>query len=132
MLGDEGGTLLVELDDGTPDDGGNVIGDVSWRAVHWGPNRGSVAWSIGITLGPDYRGHGYGPEAQAALCRYLFETTTAKRIEATTDITNEAEKKALERAGFHREGVLRGAQYRNGAWHDLVMFSRLRSDPSPE
>jgi hypothetical protein len=26
-------------------------------------------------------------------------------------------------------GVLRGAQFRAGAYHDLVVYSRLRSDP---
>ncbi|MCW2707301.1 MAG: hypothetical protein JWM22_1143, partial [Frankiales bacterium] len=34
----------------------------------------------------------------------------------------------LERAGFQREGVLRGAQWRQGGWHDLVSFARLRDD----
>ena len=36
--------------------------------------------------------------------------------------------RALERAGYHREGVLRGAQWRAGAWHDLVLYARLRGD----
>ena len=29
------------------------------------------------------------------------------------------------------EGVLRHAWFRAGAWHDQVLFSRLRGDPSP-
>jgi RimJ/RimL family protein N-acetyltransferase len=35
---------------------------------------------------------------------------------------------ALEKGGFIREGVLRGAQYRRGARHDLVNYARLRTD----
>jgi hypothetical protein len=35
----------------------------------------------------------------------------------------------LEKAGYVREGTLRGAQYRAGAYHDLVYYSRLRRDP---
>jgi len=36
--------------------------------------------------------------------------------------------RALEKAGFTREGVLRGAQFRaDGRHHDLVMFSRIRA-----
>jgi aminoglycoside 6'-N-acetyltransferase len=31
-------------------------------------------------------------------------------------------------AGFTREGVLRSAQWRGGAWHDLVIFSKLRGE----
>ena len=37
--------------------------------------------------------------------------------------------RALEKAGFTREGVLRGAQFRRGEWHDLVSYARLRNDP---
>ena len=43
-----------------------------------------------------------------------------------TDIENEAEQRSLEKAGFAREGVLRGSQYRAGGWHDLVVFARIR------
>ena len=41
---------------------------------------------------------------------------------------NLAEQRALERAGFTREGVLRHAQFRGGGFHDLVIYSRLRGD----
>jgi len=37
------------------------------------------------------------------------------RIEASTEITNIGEQRALERAGFTREGVLRGATFQGGA-----------------
>jgi len=43
-----------------------------------------------------------------------------------TDIDNEVEQRALEKAGFAREGVLRGSQYRAGDWHDRVVFARVR------
>jgi len=35
-------------------------------------------------------------------------------------------KRALEKAGFEREGVLRQAQWRAGHWHDQVLYSTLR------
>ena len=41
---------------------------------------------------------------------------------------NLAEQRALERAGFTREGVLRHAQFRDGGFHDMVLYSRLRDD----
>ncbi|MBA2393543.1 MAG: GNAT family N-acetyltransferase, partial [Ktedonobacteraceae bacterium] len=50
------------------------------------------------------------------------------RVEATTDITNRAEQRALEKAGFTREGVLRKAQWRNGNWHDMVVYSKVRGE----
>ncbi|MFL5708741.1 MAG: GNAT family N-acetyltransferase, partial [Chloroflexota bacterium] len=90
--------------------------------------RGSDAWNVGIELAPDARGHGYGVEAQRLLARYLFDNTPVNRVEAQTDIENVAEQRALEKAGFIREGVARGSQFRAGAYHDLVCYSILRSE----
>lgn len=109
-------------------DGGELIGSVSWRLNRYGPNRGSRAWNIGIELVPEARGHGFGSRAQRALALHLFATSDIDRVEASTDIENLAEQRALEKAGFTREGVLRSAQYRPGGRHDLVVFSMLRSD----
>jgi RimJ/RimL family protein N-acetyltransferase len=113
---------IAVLDDGTP------VGALSWFQVPYGPNAASAAWNIGITVLPEYRGRGYGSLAQRLLARHLFATTPANRVEAGTDIENIAEQRALERAGFYREAVLRQAQWRNRAWHDLVLYSMLRSD----
>jgi RimJ/RimL family protein N-acetyltransferase len=117
-----GSRLIVSLTDGTP------IGSVSWFVVPYGPNERSRAWNIGIALLPEHRGRGYGSLAQAMLADHLFAHTAANRVEAATDVANIAEQRALERAGFRREGVLRGAQHRNGAWRDLVLYARLRDD----
>jgi RimJ/RimL family protein N-acetyltransferase len=43
-------------------------------------------------------------------------------------VDNQAEQRALEQAGFTREGVLRHAQFRDGGFHDMVLYSRLRDD----
>ena len=116
------GRMIVTLDDATP------IGSLSWHAVAYGPNLRSRAWNIGITIVPEHRGRGHGASAQRMLAAHLFATTDANRVEATTDTNNVAEQRALERAGFRREGVLRGAQYRSGGWHDVVLYARLRGD----
>jgi RimJ/RimL family protein N-acetyltransferase len=123
MRNDENGLLIVELaTDGTP------IGTVSWHNVRYGPNPESDAWNIGIALIPEARGKGYGTEAQAQLAHYLFSTTRVNRVEASTDVENAAEQRSLEKAGFAREGVQRGAQFRAGGYHDLITYARLRDD----
>lgn len=38
------------------------------------------------------------------------------------------EQRALEKAGFGRESVVRGSLFRVGGWHDLVLFGLLRGD----
>lgn len=77
---------------------------------------------------PEHRGRGYGSRAQRQLADYLFATRLVERVEATTDVENIAERRALERAGFSQEGVLRHAQFRAGAWRDVFLYSRLRRD----
>ncbi len=79
-------------------------------------------------MAPEARGRSYGSEAQRLLADWLFATTSANRVEAATDIDNVAEQRSLEKAGYQREGVLRGAQFRAGGYHDLVFYARLRSD----
>lgn len=104
------------------------LGTVSWIQVLHGPNVGSIALNIGIALRPEARGHGHGARAQRMLAEYLFHTFPVHRVEASTDVDNTAEQKALERAGFRPEGVARGAQWRAGSWHDLMTYARLRTD----
>ena len=121
FLGQDGGRLIAEVD-------GQPTGSVSWRAVHHGLPPWSRCWDIGISLLPEWRGRGYGGPAQRALAEYLLANTTAMRIEASTRSDNLAEQRALEKAGFTREGVLRAAHFQDGAWRDLVLFSLVRSD----
>ena len=105
-----------------------VVGSVTYHQVAYGPNEGSQAYNIGITLAPEHRGKGYGSEAQRLFADYLFSTYTVNRVEASTDVANQAEQRALAKAGFTREGVARKAQWRMGNWHDLMVYSKLRGE----
>lgn len=116
------GELVVTDGDDRP------LGTVSWHQVLHGPTVGSIALDIGISLRPEERGQGHGHRAQRMLAEYLFRTFSVHRVQASTDVTNVAEQRALEKAGFVREGVFRGAQWRLGDWHDLVSYARLRND----
>lgn len=123
MIGPERGVLLVvRLEDDA------IIGEVSWHMTTYGPDERSGALNIGVALIPEARGHGLGTEAQQLLAEVLFDLYDIERIEASTDIDNVAEQRSLEKAGFTREGVLRRAQFRAGAYHDLVGYSILRTD----
>jgi RimJ/RimL family protein N-acetyltransferase len=119
--GSRDGKLIVILD-------GQAVGLVSWTAQHYFSTEQSLCWNIGIVLASEYRGRGLGSAAQRALAKHLFETTDVNRIEAGTDIDNIAERRALAAAGFILEGVLRGAQFRDGIWHDMALYSRTRPD----
>jgi RimJ/RimL family protein N-acetyltransferase len=119
LISDDIGVLMVVRGDERP-------GFVSWYKVPSTP--GYYYWNIGIALLPEARGKGYGTEAQRLLARYLFANTTVQRIEAATEVGNVAEQRALEKAGFTREGVHRAAGWRDGAYRDGVWYSMLRTD----
>lgn len=107
---------------------GELLGSASWHAVGYGPAVSCLAWNIGLGLLPSARGRGIGGTAARLLAEHLFATTEVFRVELSTDVTNVAAQQAAQRAGFHREGVIRGAQLRDGQRRDLVGYSLLRSD----
>ncbi len=123
-LDSQHGSLVIALLDLAQ----TVIGEIDYHQQRYGPNDGSIAYNIGLSIHADYRSRGYGTEAQRLLADYLFATYPIKRVEASTDITNRAEQRSLEKAGFSREGTLRQAQWRNGTWHDLIVYSKLRNE----
>jgi RimJ/RimL family protein N-acetyltransferase len=123
LLGEDGGILMVV-------EGVIRLGFVAWRKHQTA--RTSYCWTIGIALEPSARRLGHGTDAQRQLIRYLFAHTQVNRIEAGTEVTNIAEQRALEKAGFTREGVLRGIAFQNGRWHDGVLYSILRTEATPE
>nr|HET6904650.1 GNAT family protein [Ktedonobacteraceae bacterium] len=118
------GTLLIVTN--SPSD--TVVGTVSYHQTGYGPNEASRVYNIGISLVATQRGKGYGTEAQRLLTAYLFSTYPVMRVEASTDIENIPEQRALEKAGFTRDGVMRQSQWRNGGWHDIIVYSKLRGE----
>jgi aminoglycoside 6'-N-acetyltransferase len=119
LLTPEGGLLAVTT-------AGELAGSVEWFRSTWGRPETSWCWSIAIGLRVGQRGQGTGRVAQRLLVEYLFAHTRAVRVQAWTDVDNTAEQRALDAAGFVREGVLRHAQFRGGRWHDQVLYSALR------
>ncbi|WP_149258505.1 GNAT family N-acetyltransferase [Actinomadura sp. K4S16] len=122
MLGEDTGTLVVAR-------GAAFLGIVSYRRLAAAGR--AWCWSIGISLLPEARGHGAGSRAQRLLAEYLFAHTTAHRVQAETETGNLAEQRALEKAGFTREGVMREWGFRDGRYRDEVLYSLLRSDLHP-
>ena len=118
----EAGMLAVRHD-------GETVGRVEWWPWAWGKPATSACWTIAIGLFDGSRGRGIGTAAHVALVAYLFDHTRAERVQAFTDASNVAERRALERSGFELEGVLRRAQWRQGAWHDQALYSMLRPTP---
>jgi RimJ/RimL family protein N-acetyltransferase len=128
FISDDHGRLAVALGDAAGDaaEVSEFIGEVSWHKAQTGPS--SFSWNIGIGLLASARGQGYGTRAQRLLAEYLFAHTQVNRIVAETEVDNLAERRSLEKAGFTREGILRGSCFRAGRWRDMASYSILRAD----
>lgn len=127
---DEHGRAMIEILIGDGDDATWwPVGDMTWRAQLYGPNLASRAMNLGLSLHLEARGRGIGTVAQSLLATALHRAGV-HRVEAASDPGNAGEQQALDRAGFRREGVLRGAQVRANGRHDLVLWSCLPGEPA--
>jgi RimJ/RimL family protein N-acetyltransferase len=84
---------------------------------------------LGIQLAPDGRGRGYGTEAVGLLARHLL-VHGYPRVQASTDVANVAMRRALERAGFVFEGVLRDFMPDGEGRADYALYALTADAPA--
>ena len=95
--------------------------------VWWLPDFASA--EIGFSLGRAHWGQGYMQEALKALQNWAFTEMNINRFEAQCDQFNLASQKVLERLNWSCEGLMRQKAYFKARWHDVKLYSLLRSDP---
>jgi RimJ/RimL family protein N-acetyltransferase len=101
------------------------LGMVSLRIAEGDPGLAAV----GYWLRPEARGRGAATVAVRLVARWAFDELGVLRLELTTTPENLASQRVAKRAGFTREGVLRGlTATKTGGRRDAVMFSLLSSD----
>lgn len=82
--------------------------------------------SIGFALNFNYWRNGYATEAIKRVSSYGIEKLDAERIQAEVMLGNPASEKALQNAGFHKEGLLKKWLYWNNEYYDMVMYGLLK------
>jgi len=92
-----------------------------------GQRRAKVSYAIA----PEARGRGLAARAIDLACRFAFAELGRDRIQLMADAANHASIRVAKKAGFSREGVLRGYALRGGERRDQVLFSRLVGDRAP-
>ena len=106
---------------------GSKIGFIAhFHVLHLGT--GSKLLEIGYSLVPSERGKGYCTEAVEIMVDYLFLSKNIVRVQAITDVGNVASQKALEKAGFKKEGTIRKSAFIKGEWRDGCLYSILREE----
>jgi RimJ/RimL family protein N-acetyltransferase len=85
---------------------------------------------VGYWTAPAARGHGWTSDALRTLTDWFLQGGGAARVELVAEPDNAASIRVAEAAGFVREGVLRQRLLLRGRRADVVMYSRLPSDPA--
>jgi RimJ/RimL family protein N-acetyltransferase len=120
-------------------DDGELVGSIALRGSGHSPSisgsRGDTA-ETGYWIVPGWRGRGVATLALDALSRWAFEPAEEgglglRRIELRHSVANPASCRVATKAGYAREGTLRGStRYADGDWHDEHLHARLFSDPA--
>jgi ribosomal-protein-serine acetyltransferase len=111
---DDGMQTALEVD-------GRIAGIVGLHGVSW-LHRSTT---IGYWLAAPYTGRGLMTAAVRAYTRHVFDVWGLHRMELRAAVGNARSQAVAERAGFVREGVLRGAERVGDRHLDLVVFSAL-------
>lgn len=74
------------------------------------------------------RRRGIGTDAVRTITTYLFDEEAARRVQISTDVGNEAMRRASDRAGFRFEGVLRGFAESAAGLRDYAIYGLTRDD----
>jgi RimJ/RimL family protein N-acetyltransferase len=83
---------------------------------------------VGYSLRPEYRGRGLATRALRLVADWALTATPLARLAAGTSPENTASHRVLEKAGFTREGVIRGQRPGlDGARLDDLQWARLRA-----
>jgi len=82
---------------------------------------------LGYYLAEDCWGQGIMTEAIRQVCREIFENTDILRIYAEPFSYNTGSRRALEKAGFRYEGLMRRNAVKNGKVVDMALYSLTRS-----
>lgn len=106
---------------------GRLVGEIDARQPVGALPEGVFEFGIAVYERDD-RGKGYGEEAVWLLTRHLFDAEGAERVQATTDVDNDAMRGVLEKLGFTLEGVLRAYGHGEDGRRDYAMYAVTRSD----
>jgi RimJ/RimL family protein N-acetyltransferase len=102
-----------------------LIGDIGVWVESWVHGEG---W-VGIGLGErNYWGNGYGTAAMRLMLRFAFDELNLQRVSLGVYAYNPRAIRSYEKAGFRREGVVRGDCRRDGQQWDTVFMGVLRDE----
>lgn len=89
--------------------------------------KNSIA-TVGLWIGKEYQGLGFGSDSLRVLCKFLFEEMNIHKIKLNYFEFNEAAKKCYKAVGFKEEGRNRKELYRHGRYYDTISMGLFRDE----
>ena len=120
LSADENSTFAFAI---TLDD--RCIGSIG--AFRQGNIHGRTA-ELGYYLAEEYWGQGLMTQAIKKLCQWVFTNTDVLRIFAEPFSYNTGSCRAMEKADFHYEGLLRNNAVKNGKLLDMKLYALTRDE----
>ena len=111
--------LAIETADGVH------IGNIGLHSIKWKDRNAELGIAIGEKA---YWSQGYGSDAIHTLLGLAFREMNLHRVFLRVDADNARGIRCYEKAGFQRDGTLREAVFREGAYIDQLMMSILQSE----
>lgn len=84
--------------------------------------------TLAVSVFPEARGRGVAARALRLGALWGLRELGLARVVAEAAVDNHASIRAIEKAGFQREGTLRAHCKTHGERHDCVIFSLVRAD----
>lgn len=114
---DESVNLLIAVD-------GEAAGSIG---LHSADPR-NVNAEIGISLGKDYWGEGYGTEASRLITDYAFQQRRVHRVVARVFEGNEGSHRIWQKLGFRHEATFSEAEFINSEFVDIYFYAILEDE----
>ncbi len=101
-----------------------LIGTTGFCSYHPKHRRAEVGYALSLK----HWGCGYATEALKAVVDFGFSEMKLNKIEGYCRINNTASARVMEKVNMHLEGILRQHIYVKGVFHDMKMYSLIKSE----
>jgi [ribosomal protein S5]-alanine N-acetyltransferase len=107
---------MIEID-------GVIAGCVGLHGIKWEARalRRDSAF-IGYWIAASYRNRGIVSEATRMVLAFAFETLGLHKVTVSCFGTNDASRRVIEKCGFRAVGIAREDVWRDGVWHDHLLY----------
>jgi len=117
LAGTDHSSFAIEVD-------GEAAGGIS---LHPGSDIERIGAELGYWLGEAFWNRGITTSAIRLVTDYAFNKKRLERVFAVPFTTNAASCRALEKAGYEREGTMRRSAIKDGRIMDQYLYARVRT-----